>query len=368
MKKVLSTLLLASATMIFGQVVVNENFNSLTVGNLGTDITGATAGQNGWFTQATSTAPNAANSNFQITSVTPAYGNSLQMIGSNSNDGSKWVFKNDFPAAWTNRTSGNNILQIEFDFYTGAATTSANQSRFYVSNVTGTGPTAVVKNLVAFTYKHSTRQPGILAYLDPCVVLGATYCGGTYPAGNYNLTYNATPPATGSITLNNNEWVKVGIAYNYTNGEVDIKIVRASDGTVILESSFTGAAPTSNPTEYAMSMVPRTLAAETNTLAATATFDNVKISMVSTLNLLSTDDVKVEKNRDLTIYPNPVSDILNIKTKEKVQSASVFDMTGRKIEARVMDNKVDVTNLERGTYIINIQTEKGTTSEKFIKK
>lgn len=82
---------------------------------------------------------------------------------------------------------------------------------------------------------------------------------------------------------------------------------------------------------------------------------------------LSTSEI-VKSNEMLSIYPNPVSDILNIKTKEKVQSASIFDMSGRKIEARVMDNTVDVTSLERGTYIINIQTEKGTTSEKFIKK
>ena len=82
---------------------------------------------------------------------------------------------------------------------------------------------------------------------------------------------------------------------------------------------------------------------------------------------LSTSEI-VKSNEMLSIYPNPTSDILNIKTKEKVQSASIFDMSGRKIEARVLDNNVDVTSLERGTYIINIQTEKGTTSEKFIKK
>ncbi len=88
----------------------------------------------------------------------------------------------------------------------------------------------------------------------------------------------------------------------------------------------------------------------------------------SQTNLLLNLDTDLKLNSLTKLYPNPVSDILNIKTKEKVQSASIFDMTGRKIEAKVMDNAVDVTNLERGTYIINIQTEKGTTSEKFIKK
>jgi len=364
---VLSTVIIS--TSAYSQIIWNEDFNSLTNGNLGTDITGATAGQNGWLTIAETTATNSANSNFQIATIDAMHAKSLQMTGSNGIAGTKAVFKNDVATAWTNRTSGNNVIQLEFDFYTGAATNSTNQSRAYISNVTGSGTTAVTKNLVGFTYKHSTRTPGILFYMDPCTVLGGTYCTATppYTPGNYTLSFNSA--AGTPITLNNNEWVKVGIAYNYTNGEVDIKIVRESDGTVILNEYLQGAASSSNISSTMMAVTPRTATTETtNTIGAVATFDNIKHSIVNVVNLLGTKDSKGVKNRNVNLYPNPTADVLNIKTDSKINAVSVVDITGRKIDVKLDGAQVDVRSLPAGTYLINIDTKDGISTEKFIKK
>lgn len=43
-------------------------------------------------------------------------------------------------------------------------------------------------------------------------------------------------------------------------------------------------------------------------------------------------------------------------------------MADRKMDAQLSDNKVDVKNLESGAYIINVETTKGKSTEKFIKK
>lgn len=353
----------------YSQVVWNDNFDALTNGNLGTDITGSIAGQNGWLTIAETTATNSASSNFQIATIDAAHGKSVQITGSNGITGTKAVFKNDVATAWTNRTTGNNVIQLEFDFYTGAATNSTNQSRAYINNVTGTGTTAVTKNLVGFTYKHSTKTPGILFYMDPCTVLGGNYCTATppYTPGNYTLSFNDSTGA--AITLNNNEWVKVGLAYNYTTGYVDFKVIRALDGTVILDETIQGAAPTANISSTFLAVAARTAATETvNTLASVATFDNVKHSIVSTSNLLGTKDNSILKNTNLKLFPNPTSDILNIKTDSKINSVSVVDLTGRKVNVKLEGDKVDVRSLPVGTYLINVETKDGISTEKFIKK
>ncbi len=48
MKKILLSCLLAGTSISFhAQSIFNENFEALTLGNLGTDITGTTAGQGG---------------------------------------------------------------------------------------------------------------------------------------------------------------------------------------------------------------------------------------------------------------------------------------------------------------------------------
>ena len=71
MKKILHLSLLFTTFISNGQILVNENFNALTIGNLNTTIDGSTVGQGGWFTIATNgTAPtttnNASLANFQI--------------------------------------------------------------------------------------------------------------------------------------------------------------------------------------------------------------------------------------------------------------------------------------------------------------
>ncbi|MCD1117034.1 T9SS type A sorting domain-containing protein [Chryseobacterium turcicum] len=93
-----------------------------------------------------------------------------------------------------------------------------------------------------------------------------------------------------------------------------------------------------------------------------------KIAINNEGGVLSTkDDVKMIKNR-LSIYPNPTSDVLNIKTDSKINSVSVVDITGKKVNVKLENDKIDVRNLPAGIYLVNIETKDGISTEKFIKK
>ncbi|MEZ0129179.1 T9SS type A sorting domain-containing protein, partial [Flavobacterium sp. LBUM151] len=74
------------------------------------------------------------------------------------------------------------------------------------------------------------------------------------------------------------------------------------------------------------------------------------------------------KKLELGIYPNPVSDILNIKTQEEVLNVTVYDITGKSINTKVNNNQIDVSSFTKGIYIINIATENASYVQKFIKK
>ena len=74
------------------------------------------------------------------------------------------------------------------------------------------------------------------------------------------------------------------------------------------------------------------------------------------------------KKLQLSIYPNPTTDILNIKTQDKLLEASVFDFSGRQIEVKIADEKVIVSQLSKGTYILKVVTDKAVYQQKFIKK
>ncbi|WP_333661204.1 T9SS-dependent choice-of-anchor J family protein [Chishuiella changwenlii] len=92
------------------------------------------------------------------------------------------------------------------------------------------------------------------------------------------------------------------------------------------------------------------------------TLDNVTFGEGS----LGTDDLKVVQKP--TLYPNPAVDVLNIKSNAKVLSYEIYDLTGRKVGAGSNSDKVNVSNLSKGNYIINIVTKDGNTTTKFIKK
>ena len=70
----------------------------------------------------------------------------------------------------------------------------------------------------------------------------------------------------------------------------------------------------------------------------------------------------------VSIYPNPTTDYLNVSSASKISSVEVFDISGKKVRVELADNKVDVQNLVKGSYVIKITDASGTTSQKFIKE
>ena len=63
----------------------------------------------------------------------------------------------------------------------------------------------------------------------------------------------------------------------------------------------------------------------------------------------------------VSIYPNPVVDVLNINTDKKLKSVSIYNLSGSRslYKNSFSNNTVDVSRLSAGTYIIRIDTEDG---------
>ena len=99
-------------------------------------------------------------------------------------------------------------------------------------------------------------------------------------------------------------------------------------------------------------------------------FPIVTNKATSTFKTLGTQDF--EFSNDFTLYPNPVNEILNIVgTKEiEVKSIAVYDILGQLVLAfpnvKVI-SEIDVSNLKTGNYFIKINSDKGSSSIKFIK-
>lgn len=78
-----------------------------------------------------------------------------------------------------------------------------------------------------------------------------------------------------------------------------------------------------------------------------------------------------EKDSVFKVYPNPVTDILNIDSQVKVKSVNIFDAGGRKVYTSEVNNTrfdINLSKLSAGTYMVTAQTENGMQSVKVIKK
>ena len=75
----------------------------------------------------------------------------------------------------------------------------------------------------------------------------------------------------------------------------------------------------------------------------------------------------------VSIYPNPVSDYLNVKSKESLKQIAIYDIQGRQIKTIALTGnttttKVDMSSLSKGVYFVKIKTELGEQTSKIIKE
>lgn len=328
------------------QTLQTEAFTILTPGNIGTNMTGASSGQDSWFTFSsngtTTTSTNAANSNFQAT-ATGNPSNGLLIEGPNGDKGSRYMWKDGLPTAWAARTSGNNIIEVEVDINTGVASTSRNTFGVYIFNGAGD------RVLAGFTVRAATKEIFLVAYSTP----------GANPVGNYSYTLAAAP----GIQLPENTWSRIGISFNTVTGRAILKGPGINPSGAFVDGSSAG----TDPAEIDIVSFSGHVAATPNTSSASMLFDNIAAKASATDTLLGNDDFNFSDDlSSIIMYPNPAKDNLNIQSKsDEVTRVAIIDLNGRLVkEARTNLNQISLEGIAKGLYMVEIET----TSDKKIKK
>lgn len=226
-------------------------------------------------------------------------------------------------AGWQTRNPDNNIIQVEYDYYTGP-----NPSRGSLGGVE-----LIVDNeeYVGFLMNMETKS----------LYLAYHYWG--IPIQQVTL----------GVKLPANSWVRLGFAYN----------------TSTLLVTFKGPGFTKVFTTWGKPLFQNVGLAywKVNNELAEHIFDNVVVKAVAQESLLGVND-SFNPSSVIEIYPNPATSLLNVSSKEKILWAYIYDWAGIRTEVKVSDGTIDVKNLPVGSYILGIKTENGFTTKKFIKK
>lgn len=74
-------------------------------------------------------------------------------------------------------------------------------------------------------------------------------------------------------------------------------------------------------------------------------------------NVLGNEEVNSLKN--VSIFPNPVIDFVNVKTNQKIINAQVLDFSGKIIKANlpINSNQINLSFLKKGNYLLKIISE-----------
>ena len=332
-----------------------ENCESLTIGNVGTDLTGATPGQGNWYTYTPTTAvPAGTNSDYQVINDAVSSSKVFQITGTSGSAGTRFLSQ-DITSAWTNRTSGNDIIQMEYDFYTGSgSTTSLNTFRTYIYNTDATNG-STIKAVAGYFFDPATlKLSGWAYYTNTTVTPNVT--------GYY--TFNLI---TGGLTLDANTWYRLGLAYDYNTGDVTWK-----ESTGLFYGGVTAASSGFDLTDcdFAVSSGSVTGGAQ-NAASNQMLVDNVTVTAVSTESLLG---VKSQvANKDFTVFPNPTKDFINVTNGgSSINTIEISDLNGRVVKSvYALDSsnvQVSVSDLSVGVYMMKINSDKGTTTKKVIKE
>jgi len=67
----------------------------------------------------------------------------------------------------------------------------------------------------------------------------------------------------------------------------------------------------------------------------------------------------ISKDMEISVFPNPTSDFVELKYKESIKGIKLFDMTGKESKVLFKDNFIDMRLLSPGFYILSIELNNG---------
>ena len=81
----------------------------------------------------------------------------------------------------------------------------------------------------------------------------------------------------------------------------------------------------------------------------------------------STASVDNQTLLDISIYPNPTSDIVYIEGNYSQLKVVVYDILGKQVMNKSITNNIDISQLEKGVYILQLSDGAKLTTQRIIK-
>ena len=327
------------------QVLYNENFDNYISGNLGTDPDGAVPGKGGWLTKSWHTKTNSA---FTIVDET-GRGKVFNITCPISKIESYLALKPNLNTLIDKRTTGNDVIKFEIDYYTGSKTTTGTSMTNYIAiEPQGVdllhGPR---DPLIHFAFSKADGRINIYDYAEPIL---------SYTA--YYLPFNT--------------WISLIVYLDYTNRKVYFEIpflnkvfvsdfLKAQNSTALIQ-------------DFKPYAIELSMGFNDNNSYNNNRYDNIKLTALknvpSEVITLTTDQQLAQK---FNLYPNPATNIVNITNNEqmRIKEIEIYDTAGKLIDTQTFNDQtqiqLNISALSSGTYLLHLKTDEGIAVKKLVK-
>ena len=244
--------------------------------------------------------------------------------------------------------SYDNLNLVQYDFTVGTENEVTWSSDDLLA-ITGENATILASGIDTVTvYLSGYSFPRVMNLINQCGVVSSFSASA---CDNYqwnNVEYTAS-----------GDYIQMLTAHNGCDSIVTLHLT--INNSVHFSFSESATSPYIwNDTEYT----------ETGDYTQTFTAENGCDSIVTLhLNILS--GISVINNSEITIYPNPTSDILNITSTETISEIEIVNIMGQVVYRNEVNDKnavCDVNGLANGIYVIRIQVQGSEIQRKFIKE
>lgn len=388
----------ATTMLIYDNVVINQVVDGPTISNIGTSIVSGTE----------------ANVNYTIESLSDY--TSVVKYGTESNNLSNQVTGGSGVAGTTNNhTTSLSGLQVNTTYYyvieatnaEGVKTSAVNSFLVFepvllheynfnntYNNVNGNTPfesnggtsftadrhgnaesalninnTGTIATIPSLPYGNDSRTVSLWVKLN---TIGASwnflysYGTGANPEGahiNPTTANHFIPNNQATSSHTTNTWYHYVFTYDGTTS----KIYR--DGALIKTQNVTKNT-VNNSNKFTLGLTEGGGANYFNGTIDDLKIYNYALSDTEVANLYNSQVLSVtdvSKTQNVEIYPNPVNDILNIKTQGTVKLVEIFNTSGAKVKEE-KSTTIDMKKLPTGIYMVKITDSEGKTNTKKIIK
>jgi CubicO group peptidase (beta-lactamase class C family) len=99
---------------------------------------------------------------------------------------------------------------------------------------------------------------------------------------------------------------------------------------------------------------------------ALSTFDNTLWDYINKLNCGTNSIREFDLTQKISVFPNPTNDVVTIKSEVPIRSVIISNSVGQSFDVKLVNNKLDVSQMQKGLYFLTITSSSNTSLVKKI--